>query len=443
MNRSAAWILCALAALVGAACGSSGGEPSASQSPAKDPLCTGSGRCVTFSPTAKEPDIAAAFSSVKDGDTIVFAPGTYAFSNQLALGTANNVSIVGSGADKTTLDFAGQRAGEEALFAQSVSHLRFEGFAIENTPGNAIKALSVTGLTLRSLTVTWSGAGNANNKKDGAYGLYPVQSSDVLIEKCTVRGASDSGVYVGQSRNIVVRSNEVYDNVSGIEIENSFFADVHDNRSHDNTAGILVFDLPALQQEGGHAVRVHANTITHNNTPNFAAKGDIVSLVPAGTGFFVMANHDVEVFQNTFDGNKTGAAGVISYAVSQMSFTDPKYVQYPSRVYLHNNTYVGNGAMPDSATQIGLLLLLGLSSYPGGHAPDVLYDGIVDPKAPAGPNPMTICIKEATATTVCNGHLDQLDTNAPNITKTIVCDASPYDCTLPAVAPVTFPGLTP
>src|SRR5258708_23225278 len=97
--------------------------------------------------------------------------------------------------------------------------------------------------------------------------------------------------------------------------------------------------------------------------------------------------------------------------------------------------------MPDAASQIGLLVGPGLSSYPGGHAPDGIYDGIVDPSAPPGPNPMTICVTEAAATTVCNGHLDRLDMSAPDITKTILCDAGPYTCTLPAEPPATFPRL--
>jgi parallel beta-helix repeat protein len=425
--------LAGLFGLVAPACSSS------STAPANSPLCKGTGRCIALSPKTKESDIAAAFATVRNGDTIVLAAGTYAFTNQLALGTANGVSVVGAGPTKTILDFHGQAAGEDALFAQSVNDLRFEGFAIKDSPGNGSKVLGVTGMTFRSLSVSWT----AQNATDGAYGLYPVQSKDVLIEHCTVSGASDSGIYVGQSQEIVVRDNEVSANVAGIEIENSFFADVHDNQSHDNTAGILVFDLPGLQQEGGHSVRVYSNTMRNNNKSNFAAKGDIVSLVPAGTGFFVMANHDVEVFGNTFDGNKTGSVGIISYALSQMSFTDPKYVEWPSRVYVHDNTYSGGGAQPDASNQIGLLLTTAMTVYPGGHVPDVMYDGIIDPSAPAGPNPMTICIHEPQASAVCDMHFDQLDSSYSNLSKIIVCDPTPYACTLPALSPVSFPGLAP
>jgi hypothetical protein len=93
-------------------------------------------------------------------------------------------------------------------------------------------------------------------------------------------------------------------------------------------------------------------------------------------------------------------------------------------------------------TQIGVLLLTGLDSYPGKHVPDVFWDGIVDPKLPAGTNPMELCIGEPTAT-MCNGHVDKVDANNPDITKTMVCDATPFACTRPALPAVTWPGLAP
>ena len=98
-----------------------------------------------LTPAASETSIAGALATVESGDTIVFAAGTYEFKNQLAVGTANGVSIVGAGPGKTVFDFAKQvNAAEDGLFAQSVKNLRFEGFTIENTPGNGTKVLSVT-----------------------------------------------------------------------------------------------------------------------------------------------------------------------------------------------------------------------------------------------------------------------------------------------------------
>jgi parallel beta-helix repeat protein len=66
-------------------------------------------------------------------------------------------------------------------------------------------------------------------------------------------GASDAGIYVGQSKHIIVRNSKAYQNVAGIEIENSWYADVYENEAFNNTGGILVFDLPDLiQKEGGY-----------------------------------------------------------------------------------------------------------------------------------------------------------------------------------------------
>jgi parallel beta-helix repeat protein len=382
--------------------------------------------------------VAAAFATAQDGDTIAFAAGTYTFTNQLALGTANGVTVIGAGQSQTTLDFSGQKAGEDGIFAQSVQNLTFQGFSVKDTPGNAFKTLGVTGVTWRDVGASWT----ALDDTDGAYGFYPVQSTQVLVEHCTVSGASDSGIYVGQSQQIVIRNNEVFSNVAGIEIENSFFADVHDNNAHDNTGGILVFDLPGLQQEGGHDVRVFNNTIHQNNTKNFAVKSDIVSKVPGGTGFFVMANHDVEVFGNAISGNDTLGAGVISYAVAQDPITDPSYYEWPANISLHDNTYSGNGSQPDAYTQMGLLLATGMGTYPGGHVPDVLWDGITDPAKGTGPNPMTICINEPSASAVCDMHFDKVDLSNPNL-NAMACDPAPFQCTLAPLAAVTWQGLSP
>ena len=142
-------------------------------------------------------------------------------------------------------------------------------------------------------------------ESNGAYGVYPVESTDVLVDDVTVRGASDAGIYVGQSSNIIVRNSLTEYNVAGIEIENSTHADVHDNITRHNAGGILVFDLPDLPVIGGHSTRIFDNQIIDNNTRNFAPAGNIVASVPSGTGLIVMANQNVHAFDNTFSDNRT------------------------------------------------------------------------------------------------------------------------------------------
>jgi parallel beta-helix repeat protein len=403
---------------------------------------TETSNCKSFTPSSTESEIAGAIATSADGECIEFAAGTYKFDNQLALGTGNGVTISGAGIEKTIFDFSGQVAGDDAIFAQSVKNLTFKGLTVKNAPGNGIKALSVIGLTFDTLEVIWTGA---NSRLHGPYGLYPVQCSDVLIQNSQISGASDSGIYIGQSIDIVVRQNEAYKNVAGIEIENSYSADVYNNDSHDNTAGILVFSLPGLQQEGGHSVRVYSNMIHDNNTENFAAEGDIVHIVPAGTGSFVMACDHVEFFDNTYVNNKTGAIGIINYEDSQLPISDPKYYPYPSSVYLHDNTFTGNGKSPDAGSTFGLLLDTALDSFPGKIISDVIYDGIVDPKKGTGKNPMQICIEEPKAKEICDLNLDMLNSSDSNLPMILACTppaTSPFKCSLPALPAVKWSGLT-
>ena len=164
-------------------------------------------------------------------------------------------------------------------------------FAVENTRGDAIKVARLQRHHLPRRARRMDRA--APSTHNGAYGLYPVNCSDVLIERSIARGASDAGIYVGQSRNIIVRDNIAEFNVAGIEIENSYNADVFDNTARIIRAASWCSTCPDLQQKGGHSVRVFHNTIQSNNTPNFARAGNIVGGVPTGTGVLIMANRQV------------------------------------------------------------------------------------------------------------------------------------------------------
>ncbi|ECI7719626.1 hypothetical protein E0632_26860, partial [Salmonella enterica subsp. enterica] len=177
-----------------------------------------------------------------------------------------------------------------------------ENFAVEDAKGDGVKSKGSDTITFRNLRVEWM---NGPNEKNGSYGVYPVSSKNVLIDGVTVRGASDAGIYVGQSQNIVVRNSRAEQNVAGIEIENSSQADVYKNVATHNTGGILVFDLPNLPVMDGHDIRIFDNDVVDNDTPNFAPKGNIVAMVPKGMGIMVMAARNVHVFGNRLNNNGT------------------------------------------------------------------------------------------------------------------------------------------
>ena len=125
-----------------------------------------------------------------------------------------------------------------------------EDLAIEDTAGDGLRIEGANGVIVRRVRVEWT---NGPDKTNGSYGLYPVLCNNVLIEDSVAIGASDAGVYVGQSDNIIVRRNLAEYNVAGIEIENSTRADVYENTAQYNTGGILIFDLPGLSQSGSHS----------------------------------------------------------------------------------------------------------------------------------------------------------------------------------------------
>ncbi len=297
----------------------------------------------------------AALIDARPGDTVRLAAGRFELTDGLSLDVAN-VTVKGAGEGKTILDFKGQMAAGEGLMITS-NGVTVRDLTVVDAKGDAIKAKGVDQISFLHLSVDWSGPPKAGN---GAYGVYPVSSTNVLIDGVTVRGASDAGIYVGQSKNIVVKNSVAHFNVAGIEIENSMNADVHDNLSTHNAGGILVFDLPNLPQQGGHSHRVFHNKIVDNDTQNFAPKGNIVASVPTGTGVMVMANHDVHVFDNAISGNATAAIILAGY---KLQIRDAKYEPLPTDIVIRGNQLGRNGWAPEIEGMTGMAL------------PPILWDG--------------------------------------------------------------------
>jgi parallel beta-helix repeat protein len=315
---------------------------------------------VNNGPDAQE-KLQEALINAEPGDVVSLAAGRYAITDGLSL-DVNKVTVKGAGAQATILDFTGQQGAGEGLLVTS-DDVVLRDFAVENSKGDGIKSKGADRIVYYHLRVEWTGGPKESN---GAYGIYPVESQDVLIDSVIVRGASDAGIYVGQSRNIIVRDSIALENVAGFEIENSFDADVHDNIATRNTGGILVFDLPNLPQTGGHNVRIFENIITDNMTANFAPKGNIVANVPTGTGIMVMANKNVHVFDNVIGDNGTTNVMIVGYRFPQ---TDAKYDPYPSGVALWDNQHLRAGWDPKfrGGTEIAAAL--------GGSFPSVFWDG--------------------------------------------------------------------
>jgi parallel beta-helix repeat protein len=368
------------------------------------------------------------FLDAKPGTVIEIPAGKHALDRVLTL-RANGVTIRGAGSDKSILSFKNEISGPEGMLVYA-SDFTIEHLGIEDSKGDGLKINDGENVTIRDVRVEWTGGPKVTN---GAYGIYPVKSKNVLIEDSAAIGASDAGIYVGQSQNVIVRHNRAEKNVAGIEIENTIGADVYENTATGNTGGILVFNMPNLPQPG-QATRVYKNKSYENNLANFAAKGAAVASVPAGSGVVVNSNPKVEIFDNDIADNKTANLIIASYFSTNYYNTkgvDPNYNPYPRAIYVYGNRFKGGGDSPDG---LDLKTLKTAMFGINGHFPDVLWDGYLDSKALVNGMPPAaerICVQ--------NGDSEVLNADGPNKFKNPKVDKTYFQCELPKLAAIELP----
>ena len=314
-------------------------------------------------------EIQEALILANPGDIVHISEGFYKLEDSLSI-DIDNLTLQGDGINKTILSFKDQMSGAQGLSVTS-DGVTLQDFAVEDAKGDAIKVKGVHGISFIRVRTEWT---NGPDELNGAYGLYPVESKNVLIDSCVAIGASDAGIYVGQSENIIVKNSRAEFNVAGIEIENSYYADVFDNHAENNTGGILVFDLPDIPQQGGHHVRVFRNKSINNNTDNFAPEGNIVGEVPRGTGIIIQANSHVEIFENDIGGNDTVNIAIVTYGYET---DDENYYPHPRAIQIHNNRFTKSGNNPDLETGELAKILYELSDK---NMPDIFWDGILPMK---------------------------------------------------------------
>ncbi len=365
-----------------------------------------------------EKDLQRALIEAKPGATVELPAGRFEMTGTLSL-TVPDVGIRGQGMDKTVLSYSGQTSGSAGILA-TANGFTLEGLTIQNTKGDAVKINGADGVTIRQVKAEWTGG---PDEKNGSYGIYPVQCKNVLIEDSASIGAADAGIYVGQSKNIIVRRNRAEFNVAGIEIENSENADVYENTATNNAGGLLVFSLPDLPVKTSQNARVFNNKVFANNTRNFAPKGNIVAKVPTGTGIMVMATHHVDVYGNTIRDNNTANVSILSYTSTGNPIHDRDYYPYVAAVYIHDNTILGGGTAPAGMAAETLAPKL------GKPLPAILWDGISDSKREGGAQ---ICIEN-------NGGAKFADYDAAGGYEHISRDLKPHACSLPPLAAVAIP----
>ena len=288
--------------------------------------------------------IQAAVDRARPGDTIEVMPGIYKEEVKIDL---DNITIRGitheilpgdttGSVRRPVLD--GDKKLSDGVLATG-SNFVIENFDIRDYIANGVVAQHARNVMFRDLRID----------STGLYGVYPVSCTGVRIERCVATGIADAALYVGQSRDIVVRDSEAYNNVTGIEIENSINAVVENNYVHDNTGGILVFILPNNPSKAGHNCIVRNNRVINNNHANFANPNSIVANVPPGTGVMVMAADNNEVTGNEIRDNDCYGVAVFSLEVAFEKGTAFDVGPVPENNWIHDNTYSGNGRNPGGA----------------------------------------------------------------------------------------------
>jgi parallel beta-helix repeat protein len=305
--------------------------------------------------------IQAAIDAAAAGSVIRIAPGTYR--EALTIQTP----------DLTLLGLTGPE-GEEGEGGEG-------GVVLEN-PDDADDGITVTvaghGVVIRDVTVrgfeengvllvgvdgfTLSGITATDN---GDYGLFPVFSSHGTIRNCRASGHRDTGIYIGQSRDVTLSGNVTFGNVNGIEVENASDIRVTANETYDNVAGILVVLLPGLDAKTAADIVVAGNRVHDNNHVNFGTPGELESFVPPGSGILVVGADRVTVQANAVGGNHFVGIGVgSSLLLGALAGLPPEAFADiepdPDGARVLGNHASGNG---------------GASPIPGLPAVDLFWDG--------------------------------------------------------------------
>jgi parallel beta-helix repeat protein len=399
------------------------------------------GACnVTLSPSADDHTTVqgALDSKVKSGDVVCFNPGTYHFTNQIALSAAPHVTFRGLGKTRNdvVLDFKGQTTGTAGVFV-TTDYFTVENLWIKNTAGNGIEVQAAYS-HFDNIKVGWDSSATVDGgPSSGGYAIYPTGFDHVLLENSEAYGAADAGIYTGQCSHVIVRNNESHDNVLGIEIENSIGAEIYGNDVHDNSTGFLFDLLPHLQQKVAQDYLIHDNHVHDNNHVNFAAPS-LAATAPQGTGMLVLASKDIDITKNVIENNGGSGVLIVSFQIIDLLAlrggsvpdpADPTTNRYPARVYVHDNTLTNNGTKP-----VGVYAELVPGVDGGKIVPgSVIWDGYLDPKGYGDSG-----VDTAAAAKICLGAPEQktfLDFNGDSVVDSSkwTTDTGSHQCTLPDV----------
>ena len=130
--------------------------------------------------------------TAQPGDVITIPAGVHSINRGLSL-NVSGVTLRGEGMDKSILSFKNQLQGAEGLLVNA-SDFTIEDLAIEDAAGDGLKINEGRNIIIRRVRAEWT---NGPDEKNGAYGIYPVQVENLLLEESVAIAASDAGLVRG------------------------------------------------------------------------------------------------------------------------------------------------------------------------------------------------------------------------------------------------------
>jgi parallel beta-helix repeat protein len=285
--------------------------------------------------------IQAAVDAATVGESIFIEPGVY---QQTVVVNKPDIHLIGlPGRGGVVIANPGD-AGDGILVTSNGTGFDLENLTVRGFDENGVSLQGVSGFQLARVTAV----------NDGEYGLFPVLSAHGVIVDCAASGHRDTGIYVGQSFDVAIVGCRTFDNVNGIEVENSSAVRVLNNDTFHNTAGILIDLLPGLQITTASHNLVSGNRVRDNNHANFGDPGQIESFVPSGTGILVLGTDHTTVTGNVITGNQfVGIAVASTTLLGQLAGLPPDAFAgidpNPQSVLIKQNVVVHNGLAPPPA----------------------------------------------------------------------------------------------
>lgn len=335
-------------------------------------------------------ELAGRFRTALDQSTIEIEQGHFLLDDELILEGKKEVTIRGKGLEKTILSFRNNNEIKNGIHVYNCQNVILEDLSLEDASELNLKVSFTDGIIIRRLKSGWTGL---TNEKNGSYGINIVLSNNILIEDCEALGARDAGISILQSKDAEIKNNEVYWNVAGIQSGNSTNIKIQYNTVFENSGGIFIFELPGMIIDG-EQIEIQSNEIIKNNRRNFASRRNLASIIPPGTGLLIMASRNINVNMNQIVNNRTLGLGIVSYLFARELKPDPDdhinvetggglpidhpmdpdqdYDPYPGAINVGGNYISSRYLLPDIRNPIGKIFLWEFGVKP----PHIVWDGL-------------------------------------------------------------------